>query len=422
VRRHKSKTLTLFAAGLVIAMAIHFTMLPLALRAATNELSLLPTALHFGDVVVGHTETLLVVVTNQSRVKITVSKVASSNSRFRVSNLGLPKVLAPGATLDVNVTFAPTAVGWVGGQITVVSNAFTRAFSLGGAGVTTPGVTASPATVSFGNVGVGASATVPIILTNTRRYRSLILKSVQISDKAFSVSGVRFPLTLAAGQKVRLSATFRPTAMGLAGGSIFIPGPLVDIPLTGTGTSTSQPQLTVTPATLSFGSVSVGSSATLSAGLRASGAKVIISSASSSSSQFAIPGAEFPLTIPAGQEVLVNVTFKPQSSGGKSAKISFASNATNSPASEALAGTGTSNAPYVSLSWKPSTSKVTGYNVYRSTSLNGSYNRLNSSLDTVTSYTDATIASGATYYYATTAVNSAGEESGYSNRVQVVVP
>jgi len=65
---------------------------------------------------------------------------------------------------------------------------------------------------------------------------------------------------------------------------------------------------------------------------------------------------------------------------------------------------------------------VVGYNIYRSTSLNGSYNRLNSSLDTVTSYTDATIASGATYYYATTAVNSAGEESGYSNRVQVVVP
>jgi fibronectin type 3 domain-containing protein len=136
-----------------------------------------------------------------------------------------------------------------------------------------------------------------------------------------------------------------------------------------------------------------------------------------------MPGREFPLTIPAGQEVLVNVTFKPQSSGGKSAKLSFASNATNSPASEALAGTGTSNAaPYVSLSWKASTSRVAGYNVYRSTSLNGSYTRLNSSLGAGTSYMDATIASGATYYYATTAVNSAGEESGYSNRVQVVVP
>jgi len=422
VRRHQSKTLPLSAAGLAIAMAILATMLPLSLRAATNELSLLPTGLHFGDVLVGRTETLLVVVTNQSRAKITVSQVASSNSRFRVSNLGLPKVLAPGATLDVSVIFAPTAKGWVCGQVTVVSNASTRAFDLGGTGVTTLGVTASPATLSFGNVGVGGSATLPVVLTNTRRYRSVTLESVQISDREFSVSGVRFPLTLAAGQKVRLSATFRPTATGLAGGSIFIMGPLLDIPLTGTGTITSQPQLTITPATLSFGNVSVGSSATLSAGLRASGANVIISSASSSSSQFSMPGGEFPLTIPAGQEVLVNVTFKPQSSGGKSARISFASNATNSPAAEALAGMGTTSAPYVSLSWKASTSKVVGYNIYRSTSLNGSYTRLNSNLDSGTTYTDATIASGATYYYATTAVNAAGEESGYSNRVQVVVP
>jgi hypothetical protein len=422
VRRHKSKTLPRSAAGLVIAMAIQFTMLPSPLRAATNELSLAPTALHFGEVVVGQTETLLVAVTNQSRAKITVSKVASSDRSFHVSDLSLPTVLAPGASLDVSVTFVPTAVGWVGGQVTVVSNAFTRALDLGGTGVKTQGVTANPATVSFGNVGVGRSTTVPIVLTNTRRHRSVTLESVLISDKAFSVSGLRFPLTLAPGQKVRLSATFRPTATGLAGGSIFITGPLVDIPLTGTGAGASEPQLTVTPATLSFGNVNVGSSATLSAGLHASGANVVISSASSSTSQFAIPGAEFPLTIPAGQEVLVNVTFKPQSSGGKSAKLSFASNATNSPASEALAGTGVSNAPYVSLSWKPSTSKVAGYNVYRSTSLNGSYTRLNSSVDTVTSYTDATIASGATYYYATTAVNSAGEESGYSNRVQVVVP
>ena len=65
---------------------------------------------------------------------------------------------------------------------------------------------------------------------------------------------------------------------------------------------------------------------------------------------------------------------------------------------------------------------VSGYNVYRSASKSGSYSKLNSSLNSDTSYTDTTVASGSTYYYATTAVNSSGQESTYSNLVKVVVP
>ena len=65
---------------------------------------------------------------------------------------------------------------------------------------------------------------------------------------------------------------------------------------------------------------------------------------------------------------------------------------------------------------------MTGYNIYRSTSSSGNYVKLNASLDASTTYTDATVASGNTYFYATTAVNSSGEESGYSNQVQVSVP
>ena len=63
-----------------------------------------------------------------------------------------------------------------------------------------------------------------------------------------------------------------------------------------------------------------------------------------------------------------------------------------------------------------STSEVTGYNVYRSTSRTGRYNKINPSLDPDTTYRDATIVGGSTYFYATTAVNSSGQESGYSNR------
>jgi hypothetical protein len=120
-------------------------------------------------------------------------------------------------------------------------------------------------------------------------------------------------------------------------------------------------------------------------------------------------GKSLPLTIPKGHELLLNVTFKPQDSGKKSATLSFASDAAKSIESEPLAGTGT--APYVSLSWSPSTSQVKGYNVYRSKSATGSYTRINSSLDLETTFADATVISRDTYYYATTAVNSSGEAS-----------
>ncbi len=46
----------------------------------------------------------------------------------------------------------------------------------------------------------------------------------------------------------------------------------------------------------------------------------------------------------------------------------------------------------VSLWWNASTSEVTGYNVYRSSTVNGTYAKINSALDANTAYTDSTVA------------------------------
>jgi fibronectin type 3 domain-containing protein len=47
---------------------------------------------------------------------------------------------------------------------------------------------------------------------------------------------------------------------------------------------------------------------------------------------------------------------------------------------------------------------------------------INTSLDSSTNYTDYTVVAGDTYYYVATEVNSQGEESGYSNVAQAVIP
>jgi len=89
------------------------------------------------------------------------------------------------------------------------------------------------------------------------------------------------------------------------------------------------------------------------------------------------------------------------------------------------AGTGTIVPPVqysVLLTWDASPSNVSGYNVYRSTVSGSSYTKINSSLVLATDYTDSTVQSGTTYYYVTTAVDSSGIESVYSNEASAVVP
>ena len=76
----------------------------------------------------------------------------------------------------------------------------------------------------------------------------------------------------------------------------------------------------------------------------------------------------------------------------------------------------------VSLSWSPSSSSgISYYKVYRGTVSGGSYTLLMNNVNS-TLYTDSNVQSGTTYYYVTTAVDSSGTESAYSNEAQAVIP
>ena len=395
-------------------------MLPLDSPAATQQLICAPTSLRFGTVTVSQSETQLAALINSGQTSVTVSAMNVSGSEFSVSGLQLPVTLAPGASATLKVTFAPTATGWIDGKVVFTSNASNASLQFGfaGTGVSSEPLTAEPSSLSFGQAAVGTSATLSVVLTNARAWKET-LKGFQTVGSNFSVSGPALPLTLSAGQSVTLSVTFAPQAAGVSGGSLFISGPALNIPLTGTGTLTTTGQLTISPATLSFGNVIVGDTGTQTAVLTAAGGSITISSAASNNSQFVLSGATFPLTLAAGQNAQVNVAFTPQAAGAVSGKVSFSSNANNPQSTEVVAGTGT--APQVSLGWSPSTSQVTGYNVYRGTSP-GSYSKINSGLDPNTTYIDTTVSPGMTYYYAATAVNSSGVESSFSAPVEVAVP
>jgi hypothetical protein len=85
--------------------------------------------------------------------------------------------------------------------------------------------------------------------------------------------------------------------------------------------------------------------------------------------------------------------------------------------------TAAASAYSVMLKWTASPSPgVTGYKVYRSTVSGSGYSKINSSVVSGLTYTDATVVNGVTYYYVTTSVDSSGEESSFSEQVKMIVP
>lgn len=171
--------------------------------------------------------------------------------------------------------------------------------------------------------------------------------------------------------------------------------------------------------------MAVGSNSVKQGTLTAGSSDITITSAAWNGAGYSLSGITFPVTVAAGQNVTFSVTFAPQAAGSASGSVAFESNATNSPATETLAGTGTQQQQSqhsVSLNWDASTSQVVGYNVYRRIGSTGSYARLNPSLNTATAYTDNSVQSGQTYDYVTTAVDANNVESTYSNEATAAIP
>ena len=79
----------------------------------------------------------------------------------------------------------------------------------------------------------------------------------------------------------------------------------------------------------------------------------------------------------------------------------------------------------MNLSWRaPSSSSdpVSGYNVYRSPSGASSYQQVNPSMLTGTTYTDSTVQAGQNYDYIVESVDASGVESAPSNTASAAIP
>ena len=406
---------------------------------ASAQMSLSVSSVTFGTVQVGSSLIMPIAVTNTGKSSVSITQAAASGNGFTFVGPTLPVTLSPQQSANLSISFAPQSTGALTGSLSISSSAswgghntshsITTTVALSGTGYTVtaaPGYLSVPSSVNLGNVAVGSSQTQSLTLSNTGG-SSLTISGATLNGSGFTVSGLTFPYVLAAGTSASMSVTFAPTTSGTDTATLALTSnasdPSVTASLIGSGnTTTTTGTLGVTPGSMSFGNVVIGTTQIQNGSLTASGGSVTLSSASSSNSAFILGGLTLPVTLTAGQSMPFTVSFSPTTSGTVSANLSFFSSSSSS-ALETASGSGGTIQHTVDLSWNASTSSsVAGYNVYRSTSATGPYSRVNPAIDPSMSYSDNTVQSGQTYYYATTAVDSAGIESAYSNQVQVAVP
>ena len=186
---------------------------------------------------------------------------------------------------------------------------------------------------------------------------------------------------------------------------------------------TAEAQVNANPTNLAFGNVQVGTKSTLPVVLTNNGSSTVaITKGLIQGPGFSV-NVKLPITLNPGQNFPLNVTFAPHASNNYSATISGLGNS-GLLVSVPTTGTGTQQSYYVNLSWNatPAPPDIVGYNVYRGLQSGGPYGKLNSTLDSSTAYTDSSVASGTTYYYVTTSVDTSGMESQYSNESQASIP
>jgi Abnormal spindle-like microcephaly-assoc'd, ASPM-SPD-2-Hydin len=291
---------------------------------------------------------------------------------------------------------------------------------------------ASPASVNFGVQTVGTQSTSVEVTFDNHTGNAIRIASVSSSASQFSYSGPSLPVTLRPGQILSGSVRFEPTAAQAYTGTLVftrVNGLTAKIALLGSGnaaqSSTVRGQLSMTPSSISFGNVSVGKSGSNTIAFSNSGtATVTVSNVSIDGAGLNASGVSNGIVLSPGQSATMAVTFAPAGTGSISGSVTVTSNATDSTTSVPVSGTGVQAAPLsTALAWNAGASNdVVGYDVYRGSVSGGPYAILTNTPIVTTSYTDNSVQSGQTYYYAVTAVDGAGVQSAYSNIASASIP
>ncbi len=263
----------------------------------------------------------------------------------------LPLDLPAGNAMEIEVDFVPPAVGAANGSIVIASNdAVAPSQTLlcsTATGVTPPpcDFQAAPASVAFGAVAIGQSATTNVVVTNHGTDECYITGGGPSGSTAFTATmPASFPPpTIASGSSLTIPVKFTPTsaaaqtgalALKYANQPVSLTSSTLTVPLSG-GALT--PQLCLVPTSLDFGSVAAGASASKSFSLQSCGQGaltvrgLLLGPGSSADFTLQAPPA-VPFTLAPGNGTTITVVFKPSNTSGSAGNVEVLSDDPQTPA------------------------------------------------------------------------------------------
>jgi hypothetical protein len=213
-------------------------------------------------------------------------------------------------------------------------------------------VTLSSTSLNFANQLVGTTSSTQSVLVTNNGSTSLSISSVAASNDFAQANTCGS--TVGPGSNCMINVTFTPTTTGSRSGLVTIadsaPGSPQTISLTGMGVA---PGVSVSPGSLSFGNQQTGTaSAAQSVTLSNTGSTALSISSIVGSAPYAQTNT-CGVSVAAGGSCTISVTFTPTVTGAQTGTITITDNASGSPQTVNLTGTGTAvlpPAPAVTLS------------------------------------------------------------------------
>jgi hypothetical protein len=327
------------------------------------------TSIAFGSQALNEASTAIpVTLTNSGTAALNITNVSftgAAATEYSQTNTCGTQVLASNSC-TINVVFTPTALNGQGANLVIADNASpaTQTVAVYGTGVqpSAPTFNPTPAVgLAFGSEPVSSTtASQTITVTNNDPTYPITLGTpVMTGDFAVLTSGTTCGTQLAKSSSCVIAVTFTPTATGSRNGTLTLTSNALStaavFPLTGTGTT---PTVGLNPTTVAFGNQAEGTtSAALTITLTNSGNGALtinsISLSGTNPTDFAQINTCGGTVAANGGQCTINVTFTPTSLGIRTASVLISDNATGSPQTVALTGTGIAGSGTLTLT--PST-------------------------------------------------------------------
>jgi parallel beta-helix repeat protein len=208
-------------------------------------------------------------------------------------------------------------------------------------------VTTSPSALNFGSLATGSTSAAQTVTVSNPTGAAASVSSIAATGDFAETNNCGS--SIAANGSCTVSVTFKPTAAGARTGTLTVNagGVTNTVSLSGTGVAPG-PILNSSPASLSFAGTVVGSTAT----------PQTVTVTNSGTSSATVSGVSVTgdytqtdncTTIAVGASCAVTVTFKPTASGTRTGTLTITSNATNSPTTVAVSGSGIGSITNIAL-------------------------------------------------------------------------